>query len=68
MRTLHEMLTKREWFVLFNVLGAAVLLVTGRLNFSTESIVTSLGGLLVMNGLAALSMRNFPEWKWKRRQ
>jgi len=63
MRKLHELVSKKQWFILFNVASVIALAVTGRLKWSTESLVTSLIVLLVMNGVAAISAKNFPEWK-----
>ncbi len=63
MRKLHELVSKKQWFILFNVASVIALAVTGRLKWSKESLVTSLIVLLVMNGVAAISAKNFPEWK-----
>jgi hypothetical protein len=63
MKRLHELVSKKQWFVLFNVVSVIALAVTGRLKWSAESLVTSLIVLLVMNGVAAISAKNFPEWK-----
>jgi hypothetical protein len=63
MRKLHELVSKKQWFILFNVVSVIALVVTGRLKWSAESLVTSLIVLLVMNGVAAISAKNFPEWK-----
>jgi len=57
------LVSKKQWFILFNVASVIALAVTGRLKWSTESLVTSLIVLLVMNGVAAISAKNFPEWK-----
>lgn len=63
MKRFHELVSKKQWFVLFNVVGVIALVLTGRLKWSTESLVTSLIALLVVNVVAAISARNFPEWK-----
>jgi len=63
MRKLHELVSKKQWFILFNVASVIALAVTGRLKWSAESLVTSVIVLLVMNGVAAISAKNFPEWK-----
>ena len=57
------MFSKKQCFVLFNVVSVVGLVLTGRLKWSAESIVTSLIALLLMNGVAAISAKNFPEWK-----
>jgi hypothetical protein len=59
----HRLLTKTQWFVLFNVLAIAGLLLTGRLEWSLKSLVTSAIALLVMNFVAMISARNYPDWK-----
>ncbi len=63
MKKLRELVSKKQWFILFNVVSVIALVVTGRLKWSAESLITSLIALLVMNGVAAISARNFPEWK-----
>ena len=63
MKRLHEFVSKKQWFVLFNVVSVIALAVTGPIMWSAESLVTSLIVLLVMNGVAAISAKNFPEWK-----
>lgn len=63
MKKLRELVSKKQWFVLFNLVSIVALVLTGRLKWSAESLVTSLIALLVMNGVAAISARNFPEWK-----
>ena len=59
----HQLLTKKQWFILFNVGAVAALLVSGRLKWSIESVITSAIALLAINFVAALSARNFPNWK-----
>jgi hypothetical protein len=63
MKSLHELVSKRQWFILFDVGTLVALAVTGRLTSSRQSLLTSLIALLIMNGVAAISARNFPEWK-----
>ena len=63
MRKLHELISKKQWFILFNAGTLIALGVTGRLTLSRESLVTSVVALLIMNGIAAISARNFPDWK-----
>jgi len=63
MKRLHELVSKKQWFILFNVGTLIALALAGRLTASWESLVTSLIALLIMNGVAAISARNFPEWK-----
>jgi hypothetical protein len=63
MKKLHELISKKQWFILFNLVSIVALVLTGRLKWSAKSLVTSLIVLLVMNGVAAISARNYPEWK-----
>lgn len=63
MKKLHDVVSKRQWFILFNVLGVIMLVVTGRLGLSPKSLITGLVALLLMNGIAAISARKYPEWK-----
>jgi hypothetical protein len=63
MKSFHELVSKKQWFIIFNTVAVIALVVTGRLKWSTESLVTSLLALLAVNIIAALSTRNFPEWK-----
>ncbi len=55
----HRLIGKRLWFVLFNVASILYLGLTGRLQLSFESIVSCVVALLVMNGIALVSARNF---------
>ena len=59
----HQLLTKRQWFILFNVVGIAALLFTKRLNWSLESIIICAVALVVVNFVAAISARRYPHWK-----
>lgn len=63
MKTMHELVTRKQWFVLFNVACVIALVATGRLTSTWESVVSSLLGLGVMNGITAISARSFPNWK-----
>jgi hypothetical protein len=63
MKKLHEVVTRKQWFVLFNVVTIAALALTGRLSLSKGNLFPSLLALLVVNGVAAISARNFPDWK-----
>jgi len=63
MRKLHEVVSKKQWFILFNGGTLIALAVSGHLTASGESLVTSLIALLIINVIAAISARNFPDWK-----
>ncbi len=51
------------WFVLFNAIAVVYLAATDRLQLNLESVLTAVFVLLLMNGIALISARNFPEWK-----
>jgi len=59
----HRLLTKTQWFVLFNVVAIVGLLLAGRLDWSLKSLVTSAVALLAVNFAAMISARNYPDWK-----
>lgn len=63
MKNLRELVSKKQFFVLFNLVSVGALVLTGRLKWSAESLSTSVVALLVVNGVVAISARNFPEWK-----
>jgi len=63
MKSFHELVTRKQWFLLFNLAAIILLVVTGRLEWTVESVVTSLIALAVVNGAAAISARNYPDWK-----
>jgi len=62
MKRLHELITKKWWFILFNFASLSALALTGRFSSGTSAI-SSLLALLLMNGIAAISAQNFPDWK-----
>jgi hypothetical protein len=59
----HQLLSKKQCFLLFNVIGTGSLIITGRLTFSLKSIVIAAIALGVMNAVAWLSSRYYPDWK-----
>jgi hypothetical protein len=63
MRRFHEVISKKWWFVLFNLGTLVALALSGRLTSSLESAIASLIALLIVNGIAAVSARNFPNWR-----
>ena len=63
MKKFHDLISRKQWFVLFNIGSFVVLVLTKRLTWSAESGVMSLIALLAVNGVALVSARNFPEWK-----
>ena len=59
----HRIISKKLWFLLFNAGSVAYLIGTGRLRWELVSLLICAGALLLMNGIAFLSARNFPDWK-----
>jgi hypothetical protein len=59
----HRYIGKKLWFILFNVASILYLVLSGRLRLSLESIVGCIVALLLINGVAFISARNFPDWK-----
>ena len=59
----HQLLTKKQWVLLFNVVAVAALIISGRLRFSVASIVLTVIALAVVNAVAWLSSKNYPDWK-----
>ncbi len=63
MKSFHEIISRKWWFILFNLGTLLALALSGRLTSSVESAIASLIALLVVNGIAVISARNFPNWK-----
>jgi hypothetical protein len=59
----HRLLSKRQCFLLFNLLAIGWAVITGRLRFSISSIVIAAIALTIMNGVVWISSRIYPEWK-----
>jgi|HubBroStandDraft_1064217.scaffolds.fasta_scaffold126698_3 TRAP-type uncharacterized transport system fused permease subunit len=63
MKKLHELVSKKQWFILFNLGALVALALSGRLTSSRASLITSLIALLIVNVMAVISAKNYPEWK-----
>jgi hypothetical protein len=59
----HQLLTKKQWFLFFNIAALVALILTGRLRLSVSSILLTVIALGVVNVVAWLSSRNYPNWK-----
>jgi hypothetical protein len=59
----HRLLSKKQCFLLFNLLAIAWAIITGRLTFSLSSIVIAIIALGVMNAVAWFSSQYYPGWK-----
>ena len=63
MKNIYEVIGKKQFFALWNIVALAVMAWQGRLTWDLESILATLIALLVINGLILISARNFPDWK-----
>ena len=59
----HEGLTKKQWLILLNVLALALLASSGRLTSSRQSFVAYSLALIVVNGVAVITVSNYSGWK-----
>jgi hypothetical protein len=59
----HRLLSKKQCFLLFNLLAIGWAVISGRLLFSISSIVIAAVALAIMNGVAWISSRIYPDWK-----
>lgn len=59
----HRLISRRMWFLLFNVGTTVYMLLSGHLRGRVDSILAFIVALGVMNGIAWVSARNFPDWK-----
>jgi hypothetical protein len=62
-RTFHQLVSKRLWFIGFNVASIVFLLVTDRLRLDLVSLLSYGFALALLNVIALISARNFPDWK-----
>jgi len=58
-----KIMPKWTWFLLFNVGTIAYLMISGALRWETDSVISSVIALLVMNGVAWISARKYKDWK-----
>jgi hypothetical protein len=61
--TFHKAIGKKLWFVIFNVVCIAYLAISGRLEWTAESVVSCIFVMLLMNGIALISARKFSDWR-----
>jgi hypothetical protein len=69
-RESHEMMSpffqrtgKKLWFAMFNLALVLYFALSGRMDRSIESIVSFFIVIFVMNAVALIAARNFPDWK-----
>lgn len=63
MNQFHSIISKRMWFLLFNVGTTLYMIVSGHLSWSAISIVSFVVALGSINLIAWISARRFPDWK-----
>jgi hypothetical protein len=63
MNQFHKVISKKMWFLLFNVGTTLYMIVSGHLSWDTISIVSFAVALGLINLIAWISARRFPEWK-----
>jgi hypothetical protein len=64
----QRMFSKSVWFALFNVGTVIYLVASGTLQWNWISVLSCSVSLLLIDGIALYSSRNFPDWKWTRKQ
>jgi hypothetical protein len=60
---LHKIMSKRMWFLLFNLGTIIYMIVTGSLSWDIVTIASFVFALLLINGIAWISARKYKEWK-----
>jgi hypothetical protein len=60
---MRQLVTKKQWFAIFNSITIAALYLTRHLQFTMNSIITNLIVLLACNGLILISANRYADWK-----
>jgi len=63
MNEFHQLISKKLAFVLFNVGTVLYLILGGYLKWNFFSVLSYGAALMIMNGIAWFSSRNFKDWK-----
>jgi len=63
MNRFHQIVSKKWCFLFFNVGTTIYMVVGGYLHRSFDSIFGFIVALCLMNGIALISSRHFPDWK-----
>ena len=63
MKQFHRVISKKMWFLLFNVGTALYMIVLGHLSWDVISVASFTVALGLINLIAWISTRRFPEWK-----
>lgn len=59
----HQAVSKKQWFLLFNVAAIVALALTGRVKLNAESLIPCVAALGIVNWVAWLSSKHYPDWK-----
>jgi hypothetical protein len=59
----RKYLTRKQCFALLNVILVAGLILTGRLEFTVQSIACAIITFAIINTAAYFSLRYYPNWK-----
>ena len=64
MKSMRDLVSKKQWFALFNLICLFAMSVSGRLTSGAASLAGNLIALAVVNVIIAISTkRNHPDWK-----
>ena len=63
MKGMRQLVTKKQWFIIFNTVTIVVLFLMGDLQFTENSIITNLVVLIICNGLISISANKYTDWK-----
>jgi hypothetical protein len=63
MNQFHKVVSKKMWFILFNVGTTIYVIVSGTLKWDALSILSYVVALSLINVIAWFSARRFPDWK-----
>lgn len=63
MKRMRQLVTKTQWFVLFNCSVVIVMYLTGNLRWNSKSVISNLIALLAVNGAAWISAGKYTDWK-----
>ncbi len=59
----HKIVSKKMWFILFNVGTTVYMILSGHLSWDVIAIVSYGVALTLINLVAWISARRFPDWK-----
>lgn len=63
MNQFHKIISKKMWFVLFNIGTTIYVILFGHLSLDAISLVSYGVALILINLIAWFSTRRFPDWK-----